>query len=166
MTINHHAALDAAGRNFALVPHEIPSDPSGGDGGSRSTLPRASVLAVKRQDGLIARVFHHWAGYINRRNDVPPFGQHLSLLLLPSPGCLARPSLHVHFYLSHTKVAIPGAGHPRSSPSHYKKTPRSFFLVSMVQTVNVTLDDYSPVIEYSPAGAWLDGSTVDPFWNS
>ena len=37
----------------------------------------------------------------------------------------------------------------------------------MVQTVNVTLDDYSPVIEYEPSYAWVDGSTSeDPFWNS
>ena len=34
----------------------------------------------------------------------------------------------------------------------------------MVQTVNITLDDPSPVIEYSPVGAWRDGSMADPFW--
>ncbi|KAF9793502.1 hypothetical protein BJ322DRAFT_1035054 [Thelephora terrestris] len=45
----------------------------------------------------------------------------------------------------------------------------SFFLTpsgptSMVQMVNVTLDDYSPVIDYSPR--WVDGSTADPYWKS
>lgn len=35
---------------------------------------------------------------------------------------------------------------------------------SMVQKVNVTLDDVSPLIEYSPREAWVAGTTTDPFW--
>ena len=36
----------------------------------------------------------------------------------------------------------------------------------MVQRVNVTLDNVSPLINYFPAGAWIDGGTLDPFWQS
>lgn len=35
----------------------------------------------------------------------------------------------------------------------------------MVQKVNVTLDDVSPLIEYSPREAWIAGQTADPFWD-
>ena len=53
------------------------------------------------------------------------------------------------------------------SPAAKKRHPFPLGSVTtMVQTVNVTLDDFSPVIEYSPPGAWMDGSTTDPFYQS
>jgi len=39
-------------------------------------------------------------------------------------------------------------------------------ITSMVHLVNVTLDDVSPLIEYSPPEAWTPGQTTDPLWQS
>ena len=39
-------------------------------------------------------------------------------------------------------------------------------IASMVRLVNVTLDDVSPLIEYSPPEAWTPGQTTDPLWQS
>ena len=36
----------------------------------------------------------------------------------------------------------------------------------MVQKVNITVDDVSPLIDYSPREAWYDGDGRDERWNS
>ena len=36
----------------------------------------------------------------------------------------------------------------------------------MVQRVNVTLDNTSPLITYTPVEAWIGGNTTDEFWQS
>ena len=63
--------------------------------------------------------------------------------------------------------AQPGAGHFGSPPHTYVSFPSArLFATPMAQRVNVTLDGTSSLINYTPAGAWFDGDTTDPFWQS
>jgi hypothetical protein len=38
------------------------------------------------------------------------------------------------------------------------------FLIFDMPTKNVTIDNISPLISYSPVGAWSEGNSSDPFF--